>query len=55
MLEVKHLSYEVTENQETHHSLGLPDGFASLTPPLLAPGFPFPAQPFPLCPHSSVT
>ena len=35
------------------HILGLHDGFACHTPPMLAPDFPFPAHAFLLCPHSS--
>ena len=37
-----------------HHVFGLPGGFASLTPTLLAPVFPFPGCAVLLCPHSSV-
>ena len=36
-----------------NHSFGLPDGFACLTPTLLAPVFPFPGCAVLLCPHSS--
>ena len=36
-----------------HHSFGLLSGFASLTPTLLAPVFPFPGCAVLLCPHSS--
>ena len=35
--------------------LGSSCGFASMTPLVLAPGFPFPASFFHPCPHSSVT
>ena len=37
-----------------HHDFGLRSGFASFSPPSLAPVFPFPGCAFPLCPHSSV-
>ena len=37
-----------------HHVFGLYEGFASRTPPTLAPVFPFPALYLTLCPHSSV-
>ena len=36
-----------------HHVFGLPGGFANLTPPTLAPVFPFPGCVVLLCPHSS--
>ena len=36
-----------------HHVFGLLSGFASLTPTLLAPVFPFPGCAVLLCPHSS--
>ena len=36
-----------------HHSFGSSSGFASLTPTLLAPVFPFPGCAVLLCPHSS--
>ena len=37
-----------------HHTFGLYSGFASCTPPVLAPVFPFPAYTFHMRPHSSV-
>ncbi len=36
-----------------HHAFGLLSGFAYLTPPSLAPVFPFPARVFHMRPHSS--
>ena len=36
------------------HGSGLTCGFACISPPPLAPVFPFPACPFHTCPHSSV-
>ena len=38
-----------------HHTFGLYSGFASCTPPVLAPVFPFPAYTFHMRPHSSVS
>ena len=41
-------------NFTPHHTFGLYSGFASCTPPVLAPVFPFPAYTFHMRPHSSV-